>query len=225
MALRVAFRDNTIAREEDLPSPWVYYPGHYGAFIGFRQDLQSPITFCECARKAIENYLVFRMAGASPEPVMKDNPEKEFVLSSRDFPRALVHYLANSQASVGVEISSHLIFLKHLCHLCNHQTPSVRFCSKQYGSGIQQSHGWYCRQKAFELGMEPRSLRIIAEDCPKEIMDLLGMDIEELMRFRRTALKVSWKTAAVIDRQVEERKGRVRKYVEYQVNVAITKKD
>jgi hypothetical protein len=45
---------------EDLPLPIVYYPEHYGAFFGFSEDIEEKIFFCECQRKAIENYIELR---------------------------------------------------------------------------------------------------------------------------------------------------------------------
>lgn len=42
---------------EQLPKPFVYYPNLYGAFFAFSDDIGDELYFCECERKAIENYM------------------------------------------------------------------------------------------------------------------------------------------------------------------------
>ena len=53
----IAFQDGTI-EQEDLPFPTVLYPGHYGAFFGFKERRRSSIVLCSCAEEAIENSIL-----------------------------------------------------------------------------------------------------------------------------------------------------------------------
>ena len=149
MAPQVAYKDNTIALEEGLPFPHVYYPGHYGAFIGFREkmDEDSPITFCECMRPAIWKYITMR----AKEPARANvSPEKAFILSSQDFPWALVHHLLMTRAPNDERILDHLAFKHLICHRCNEVEPAMMFCSKQSGGTRRRTFGWYERAKALE---------------------------------------------------------------------------
>ena len=53
----VAYKDNTTSIE-NLPYPYVFYPGFYGAFVGFQSRTDLSIYLCSCSQKAIKNYIM-----------------------------------------------------------------------------------------------------------------------------------------------------------------------
>ena len=57
---QVAYRDNTIVEENDLPLSVVFYPSFYGTFFVFSKKKTTKIKdvfFCSCNKKAISNFL------------------------------------------------------------------------------------------------------------------------------------------------------------------------
>ena len=168
----IAYQDRTLAIE-DLPYPIVLYPGHYGTFFGFRLEKNSPITLCSCGKRAIENYLRFRLAERIRD---NSNPTRSFILDSMHFPHSLVELLMGSYPESGRKVIKHLSFQSDLCHECNGNLPRYRYCHKMYGGRFAQSYGWYINKQAYACGVEPLSFRIISDICPQSILELIELD-------------------------------------------------
>lgn len=160
----IAFRDDTVA-EENLPYPFVHYPGFYGSFFAFRANPSASLVFCSCSRVAIENYVALRLAGPIDQNV---DPSRMFILDSSDFPKALVLDLKATEPSMGSGVLHHLRFEDRLCHKCNQTVPSFRYCHEMYGTAFVQSYGWYLKQTYFRLGMWPEGDRYLPNVCPAE---------------------------------------------------------
>ncbi|HUT84108.1 MAG TPA: hypothetical protein VMX95_05625, partial [Thermodesulfobacteriota bacterium] len=146
----IAYRDNTIARE-DLPLPIVLYPGQYGAFFGFREREDSPIVFCSCAKEAIENYFRLRLLWQNP---LYTDSGRISALDSGDFPRALKDTLMKRRIQNNYEVINCFVFENKLCHECNRVVPKYRYCIEMYGGAFKQNYGWYIKKQAYEFGVD-----------------------------------------------------------------------
>lgn len=166
----VAFKPHTIAIE-NLPFPIVLYPGHYGAFFSFKKDKQSKPLFCSCAYEAIENYIKLRLL--SPVPQNTDLT-RMFILDSFYFPKSVVEDLILKKLTCKNVLSS-LNFAEKLCHECNLQIPSYRYCHEMYGETFKQNYGWYINKQSFEWGIAPLNhlQQFLPESCPDELLEIL----------------------------------------------------
>jgi len=186
----VAYKDNTTSLE-NLPYPYVFYPGFYGAFFGFQNKAESPICLCTCSQKSIKNYIKLKLAKRSLG--IHDDPRKRFILPSFDFPIRLIENLLKNDYSTGEKTGEHifenLIFKENLCHECNNIAPSYRYCHEMYGGEFKQTYGWYIKKQCYEFGIffggpllinehgpdlkGPYSFRVITSECPNSILSLL----------------------------------------------------
>lgn len=191
MAREVAYRDGTKVRNQHLPYPIVHYPGHYGAFFGFQEDRDSEIVLCLCAKEAVQNYIEYRQ---DFDTSTNAYPEKDFILSSRSYPQALVKRLMagpvgervaaleefgagqSSIARPGDEacVINHLEFEESLCHMCNEVVPELRYCHEMYGTKFHQNYGWYIKLKQWEYG-----LKFSLKSFPLEVLSRLPSDLRE----------------------------------------------
>jgi hypothetical protein len=177
----IAYQDGTTSTES-LPLPRVLYPGHYGTFFGFQEAEGAPIYMCSCTYGAIESYLRFRLL--RPIPQYSDG-RRVFVLDSLTFPSALVESLMNKGIRSGNAVLEHVQFEDKICHECNRQTPSYRYCHEMYGGVFKQTYGWYINKQAYEYGVHPIANTILPEICPQEILDLLEVDPNSFSEYRR----------------------------------------
>ncbi len=164
----VAFRPYTVATE-NLPLPIVLYPGQ--TFFAFKKNEQANPFFCSCAYEAIENYIKLRLL--SPVPQNSD-PTRMFILDSSCFPKSIVEELMTKNLT-HKNILSALNFAEKLCHECNLQIPSYRYCHEMYGEAFKQNYGWYINKQAFEWGIAPlnRLQQFLPEACPDELLAIL----------------------------------------------------
>lgn len=98
----IAYEEGTIARQDKLPYPFVYYPGHYGTFFAFRKIKDSPLTFCLCSKEAIENYIEFQTRYSKS---YNSDSNRNFILDVRDYPVEI----AESLREKGVEQDNTII--------------------------------------------------------------------------------------------------------------------
>lgn len=166
----VAFKPYTIATE-NLPFPIVLYPRHYGAFFAFKEHEQSNPFFCSCAYEAIENYIKLRLLSSVPQ---NSDPTRMFILDSFYFPKSVIEDLMRKNLT-HKNILSALNFAEKLCHECNLQIPSYRYCHEMYGEAFKQNYGWYINKQAFEWGIDPlnRLQQFLPESCPDELLAIL----------------------------------------------------
>jgi hypothetical protein len=131
------------SRKENLPLPYVQYPGHYGTFIMFSEGYNNQLFFCECCKDAVYNFLqLIKFEDMSNTRISVTAP-----LSSQYFPYEV------SMKSLEQELDELLVFKKKLCHRCNLTTPSVRYCHEMYGGNFKQYYGWYINQTKLKLGI------------------------------------------------------------------------
>lgn len=169
----VLVEDNTISKE-NLPFPIVYYPGHYGTFIGFGKDYNSNICFCSCAKESIEVYIKYRRLNPLPQ---YNDLAKSFIISKSDFPLKVVEEQMKyiNTDDINIRIS----FEEKLCHICNRIEPAYLYCARMYGGKFKQNYGWYIKKKAYELGIIPfdqYEFDMIKDTCPQEILELIKLD-------------------------------------------------
>ena len=93
----VAYKENTIAYENELPFPTVLYPYHYGAFLAFskKEVLKTEnIFFCSCHRKAILNF--FKMFLKEYSSAEKQYEKGNALLKiAKEFPKIVEDNLRN----------------------------------------------------------------------------------------------------------------------------------
>jgi len=169
MTKEVSYKPNTTTIE-NLPFPVVLYPGHYGAFFAFKKDANSEAHFCSCAYEAIENYIKIRKVSTFYQ---NTDPTKMYILDSLTFPRSIVEDLMSKRVSPEV-VFKKLKFADKLCHECNLQTPSYRYCHEMYGGAFKQNYGWYANKQGFEWGYDRHNSKVLISDaCPDELLNLI----------------------------------------------------
>lgn len=166
----IAFEKRTVA-QEDLPLPFVNYPGHYGTFIAFSDTPDGTPTLCDCTRSAIENYITDR---CRTKPLLNSDRRRMFVVDSLAFPLSVVDWVSSRQLEMSPSCIDVIEFGRGLCHCCNRAVPSYRWCHEMYGSPFKQTYGWYVSQRRFEIGVFDH--RIDYQICPDEICELLIID-------------------------------------------------
>lgn len=140
---------------EPLPLKVVYYPGYYGAFFAFAEDIGGELFFCECERKAITNYFHSSIIHA---------PKKGI------FPPAL-YQQAKEQGKSKEEV---IRYKPNLCFKCNRVTPKKLYCDPVYGGNFKQHYGWYINQEYYLLGLNNFRLTdidSITEELSPDIYD------------------------------------------------------
>lgn len=182
MEKEIAFKENTIAKE-NLPFPVVLYPGHYGAFFAFKETDNSNPQFCSCSYEAIENYI--RIRQLQPKYLNSD-PRRMYILDPHNFPASIVEDLMVNNVQED-NVINHLHFGEKLCHECNLQTPSYRYCHEMYGGAFKQNYGWYIAKQGFEWGYDRHSTKtLIPEACPDDLLTLI-----EDAEFNQTRERIS----------------------------------
>jgi hypothetical protein len=172
----VAYEDGTSDEQDQLPYPIIEYPGHYGTFIGFREESEAPIHFCTCMFESIKNYTRYRSKNPRQSNVYA---HKQHLLSSSDFPIAIPRRVSVDQSMTVDEIMNKLRFESQLCHECNEDVvPSHRYCASMYGTVFMQNYGWYVNKMHYEHGVcntQSNALitEILFEECSEEVRDLL----------------------------------------------------
>ncbi len=151
--------------KEDLPLRWVYYPEHYGTFIGFAKTANSKPVLCACTEGAVRNCLALALAGVRTQ-IYHRGDLRVLRLPSQDFPSRLVRVALGKD----VDPMTWLRFESKLCHRCNVATPSLRFCHEMYGEKFKQGYGWYINQAAYRLGANPVWPQCIDDVTPEEIV-------------------------------------------------------
>lgn len=209
----IAYQDGTTG-VESLPLPRVLYPGFYGTFFGFQETEDAPIYLCSCSYGPIENYLRFRLSRPIPR---NSDARRMFVLDSMTFPPALVESLMSQGLHNDGEVLQHLQFRDKICHECNRQTPSYRYCHEMYGGVFKQMYGWYINKQGYEYGVEPIANTILPAACPREILDLLELDPNSLPEYRQQLAEQDIYEAFALDRRFAKQKRRVWRVIEDEV--------
>lgn len=169
MEKEIAFKEKTTAKE-NLPFSIVLYPGHYGAFFAFKESDNSNPHFCSCSYEAIENYI--RIRQLQPKYLNSD-PRRMYILDPHNFPASIVEDLMSNNVQED-DVINHLHFGEKLCHECNLQTPSYRYCHEMYGGAFKQNYGWYIAKQGFEWGFDRHNTKsLIPEASPDELLLLI----------------------------------------------------
>lgn len=164
----MAYKDGVVAKE-NLPYPIVMYPGFYGTFFAFKKEEDGEFYFCSCCYEAVGNYLKIRLLRVHN---FNSNPTRNYILDSAHFPLEVVVQLMRINPG-GFDVLKDLMFEDKLCHECNLQTPSYRYCLEIYGGAFKQNYGWYINKQKFEWGIDVLFPKVILEDCcPIEILEL-----------------------------------------------------
>lgn len=141
---------STLAREEGLPAPLVYYPGRGGTFLAFAASREAPAALCACTEGAVRN--LFRLGQ----------------FDGGLFPDVIARLVAGR-----ADPTSALFFRKGLCHRCNLTAPTLRYCHEKDGTQFVQTYGWYINQTYLRLGIHPETHRYLPDVCPSDYLPLL----------------------------------------------------
>ena len=153
---------------EQLPKPFVYYPNLYGAFFAFSDDIGDELYFCECERKAIENYIRLR----KQMPLQNYTGDKTYPLGGDFFPPIVAD---KSRNNINNPLE-HFHFKENLCFRCNKVVPQRTYCHPMYGGQFMQHYGWYVKQEYFRLGIDPYQIskaNVLPEECTPELYDTI----------------------------------------------------
>ena len=199
-----AVKDDTRARE-NLPWPFVYYPGAGGAFFAFAPREDGTPSLCECARQAVENYL--RMKEMVPRHEYSERRRTmNHLADSGQFPIAITRELMEVGTNTREEIIRHLRFRPDLCHECNGAVPSMR--TGKYGGAFSRNFGWYVRKQRYEWGIYQAYL-LLAEHCPAELRELFVLDREASLGTYQELMKTDPEAAEAFGKQHRQQVTRV----------------
>lgn len=137
---------DTIIRE-DLPFPFVHYPGHYGIFFAFATREQATPTLCVCIKPAVINYV--RLRREARKNSRYDDPLHGAPFSQHKFPSIL----ARLSLHCPEDPLSTIAFQAGLCHRCNLTIPTLLYCHPMYGTRFIQRYGWYVNQAFLRTGI------------------------------------------------------------------------
>jgi hypothetical protein len=198
----IAFEMRTVA-QENLPLPFVHYPGHYGTFFAFGASLIDTPVFCECSKGAISHYIADRLRVPSPR---YSDKRRMFLMDSLSFPAAIVDAVETLGAEMSPTCAEAFQFQPGLCHQCNAAAPSYRWCHEMYGSPFVQNYGWYLKQHRLDLGIFQNWVDY--NRCPEEIRELLLLDpnsfFECQSRLRTQDDKKAFKLEKLFSRQCRQ---------------------
>lgn len=209
--------DGMVSYENGLPMPYVYCPGHYGTFIGFSKTETSEFFFCTCSKKAIENYLQYRLNFERRE---KADDERNFVLSKYLFPqKTITNLFFETKISERQNLIYSINFMSYICHECNKLTPKFLYCNSMYGGLFEQNYGWYINKQSLEYGVLPPSFKIIRDFYHSEIFDILEDQKQMFLKkiFELTETELILLSARDSDYQKARRK--IRNIIENEVRV------
>lgn len=213
----IAYQDGIIACENDLLFPIVYYPGHYGAFLGFGQNENSKISFCSCTKKAITNYIRFKVECAGT--IINSDPLLNFILSKSTFPQQIAIELMDHHNDTGQDIIEKLNFENEICHECNKITPAYSYCDPMYGGVFEQNYGWYINKQSFEYGVSPVSNKILEDICHDEVFSLLECGKKEFITKYNGLSETDLIMLQARDSYFQKCSRRIRKIIENEVRV------
>lgn len=212
----IAYQDDIIAIESNLPLPIVFYPGHYGAFLAFGHSESSEIFLCSCAKKAIVNYIRFRIEYAE---TINSDPQRNFILSKTKFPQKIVARLLENKEDLDQAVLNHLNFKNEICHECNKVTPSYNYCHPMYGGVFEQNFGWYINKQSYEYGVMPVSFKILDDICPDEVFSLLDDGKEEFLTKYNGLSETDLLMAQTRDSYFQKCTRKIRNIIENEVRV------
>lgn len=226
LAKQVSYRDGTL-NKEDLPMPFVYYPGHYGTFFAFRESEGKSLFFCECFRSAIKNSLVLdiKWHDSVKEGYQWDDIKDYRKLVVRgNFPKALYDEELTHKHSVEDmdSLLSHFKFEPNLCHECNKKTPDLAYCVPMYGGVFKQSFGWYINKQSYEFGIPKLGFQFFLKElCPDELKELLNDELFDLPKRYQALYETDYEQAKNILKSYRKHENQILKFIENQVRIKL----
>ncbi|OIK04413.1 hypothetical protein [Bacillus sp. MUM 13] len=141
--------NDCITYEEELPFPIVHYPSRIGAFFGFQEYENSPISYCSCQRDGLVVYL-----------------NNEEFATFRYVPRSM-------QLALSADFMKNINFVDGLCHICNKACPKYGYGKTSDGTKFHSIYGNYIKGLAFSYGINPRGIVYSPELIPADIVSQL----------------------------------------------------
>lgn len=157
--------------EEGLPLPWVHYPNLAGAFIGFSKEKNGEIFFCDCCKKAFDNYIALKKSNRKKNgEIWYDSPYKEYFFDENNFAGTFVRRLVDNKIPEE-DVRKQFKFQKGLCHKCNQKMPTVLLKYAGYNT-FMQHYGWYVDLKKLELGYLRND--VVLDTLPDELREMVA---------------------------------------------------
>lgn len=145
----VNINNESFILKENLPMPYVHYPGIVGPFIGFSSEYDGKIYFCSCFKKTFQNYFLLR----KNEHAEYSCREKNYILSSVYFPYDfIINLINNGIESTQESVQKKIFFKDKICHQCNHISPQCRVNFSDMSS-FELQHAWYIKKYFIDLGL------------------------------------------------------------------------
>ncbi len=212
----VAYMNNTISLETSLPYPIVYYPGHYGSFMGFKEDHNSEMMLCSCSKEAIKNFIKLKeFYDTGPY----SSPERNFILDSMYFPIELVVNLINLNLPNDLDVFNYLVFKDNLCHECNKVIPLYSYCLPMYGTKFVQTYGWYINKQYYEYGIQPISFNYL-ENVHEDIKEVISLDPHTTnMKISELYVQERYEASKELRKMLDEQKKKIHKVIENSVRI------
>lgn len=206
--------DQAYIVKENLPFPFVHYPGIVGPFIGFSMEPDDEIAFCECFYPTFKNYIDARLLCGTH--ISNCLAEKNFILSSSAFPFDFVSKLIIDKVPEGPNIMSHIHFESKLCHCCNRQMPKPKLNFSGI-SAFERKYGWYVKKAKYDMGFLES---ILLPSCPKD----LKKEIEEVWNISGIATEYrenyDWENARIFQNLASRKYRVIHNRIENEVRVS-----
>lgn len=162
------FKQDSHISYEQLPLPFVHYPNN-GAFLGFSEDIDSEIYFCECQKEAIHNYVSLRSV---PSNIKFEGP-RAYPLGEEAFPPDISEYSQYWSSNT----IDYIKFKKDICFRCNNTIPERNFC----GNGVfMNKYGWYVKAEYYRLGIDTYRHTVLPNHCQHSIYTQMKSYYDEL---------------------------------------------
>ena len=159
-----------IVHENGLPLPWVHYSVGGKAFVGFSENKDGEVFFCECCKPALINYLKLReKEGITPKfRNMRWYYTMETYLPI--FPERFLEKFGEEEIDIK-DVYPRIPFKPGLCHRCNQKMPTVILAYAGF-STFMEHYGWYVDLKYLELGYLHGD--IMLDSFPAELREMVS---------------------------------------------------
>lgn len=207
--------------KENLPYPFVFYPEFNGSFIGFKKTKKGKIYFCECNKKAIRNFMEFKLSDDTLKP---SDDLMFFLFDSINFPIELTKRLIRKKIEQDKNIIKYLNFKENLCHLCNRQFPKTINTNRR---DFYNQFLIYINMLSYKYGIRWFPWEVIEKECPEKLLELIEVDrnqvwqkVRELNSDSEELLKLDKRTRNKIEELMDpvfRQENKVRGYIENEI--------
>jgi hypothetical protein len=203
MSRSVAGNSDNVARNGNLPLPIVKYPTSSSCFIGFKEENDGQLYFCDCAKDAIENFIQGRI-----DEFLRTHGDVSVENITPLFQDEIQEKVRQRGVNDPEEVIDLFEYREEICHNCNQVVPEYRFCHEMYGTVFKQNYGWYIEQRQYEYGFYANiktQTPYIAE-IPDDIFDVMDDELAENFKSKIERLNELQDKRRERDREIREQR-------------------